>query len=83
MCACSVCRHHWREDGAKFVTSQCAGPEQRWRTRPLTPDFVPAQDPFADKTVYKDNPLDRLFIRLFTKKMAAQLSGACMPLHAP
>lgn len=33
------------------------------------------QDPFAEKTVYSDGPVDKLFIRLFTQKMADQLEG--------
>jgi hypothetical protein len=33
------------------------------------------QDPFADKTVYADGPIDKLFIKLFTQKMADQLQG--------
>lgn len=33
------------------------------------------QDPFAEKTVYNDGPVDKLFIKLFTQKMADQLDG--------
>jgi hypothetical protein len=33
------------------------------------------QDPFAEKTVYNDNMVDKLFIKLFTQKMADQLEG--------
>jgi hypothetical protein len=33
------------------------------------------QDPFAEKTVYNDGPIDKLFIKLFTQKMADQLEG--------
>lgn len=33
------------------------------------------QDPFAEKTVYNDGPVDRMFIKLFTQKMADQLDG--------
>lgn len=33
------------------------------------------QDPFAEKTVYNDGPVDKLFIKLFTQKMADQLEG--------
>lgn len=35
----------------------------------------PPQDPFAEKTVYNDGPIDKLFIKLFTQKMADQLEG--------
>lgn len=33
------------------------------------------QDPFAERTVYNDGPVDKLFIKLFTQKMADQLEG--------
>jgi hypothetical protein len=33
------------------------------------------QDPFAEKTIYNDGPIDKLFIKLFTQKMADQLEG--------
>ena len=32
-------------------------------------------DPFATKTVYNDGFVDKLFIKLFSQKMAAQLPG--------
>jgi hypothetical protein len=31
------------------------------------------KDPFAERTVYKDSPLEQMFIRLFTSKIADQL----------
>lgn len=37
------------------------------------------KDPFAEKTVYNDNMVDKLFIRLFTQKMADQLEGVDVP----
>jgi len=41
----------------------------------------PAQkkDPFAERTVYNDNFLDLLFIKIYTKKIAAQLDGVYVP----
>lgn len=36
---------------------------------------VLVQDPFAEKTVYQDGPVDKMFIKLFTQKMADQLEG--------
>ncbi len=36
------------------------------------------QDPFAERTVYKDNFLDKLFIKLYSRKMAALLPGTCI-----
>lgn len=40
------------------------------------------QDPFAEKTVYNDGPVDKLFIRLFTQKMADQLEGEWTVQHS-
>ncbi|GLI66286.1 hypothetical protein VaNZ11_010047 [Volvox africanus] len=37
------------------------------------------KDPFAEKTTYNDNPLDKLFIKLYSKKMADQLQGVTVP----
>jgi hypothetical protein len=34
------------------------------------------QDPFAEKTVYNDNAIDKFFIKLYSQKMADQLTGA-------
>lgn len=31
------------------------------------------QDPFAERTIYNDSPLEKVFIRLFTQKIADQL----------
>ena len=31
------------------------------------------QDPFQDKTIYHDNLIDKLFVRIFASKMAEQL----------
>ncbi|KXZ52473.1 hypothetical protein GPECTOR_9g517 [Gonium pectorale] len=39
------------------------------------------KDPFAEKTVYNDNFLDKLFIKLYSKKMADQLQGVEVPEH--
>jgi hypothetical protein len=42
------------------------------------------QDPFAEKTVYNDGPIDKLFIKLFTQKMADQLEGeSTLPSSRP
>ncbi|KAG2485709.1 hypothetical protein HYH03_015593 [Edaphochlamys debaryana] len=43
------------------------------------PAQVPPKDPFAEKTVYKDNFFDLLFIKLYSKKMADQLQGVYVP----
>ncbi|GIL90818.1 hypothetical protein Vretimale_16791 [Volvox reticuliferus] len=37
------------------------------------------KDPFAEKTTYNDNFLDKLFIKLYSKKMADQLPGVTVP----
>jgi hypothetical protein len=37
------------------------------------------QDPFADKTTYNDSPVDKVFIKLFTQKMADQLGPGAGP----
>jgi len=45
---------------------------------PASPPAHGAQgqkDPFAERTVYNDNYFDRLFIKIYTKKIAAQLNG--------
>lgn len=51
-------------------------------THPHTQRQPPAADPFADKTVYRDNALDKFFIKLYSDKMAAQLSGVSVPQEA-
>jgi hypothetical protein len=43
-------------------------------TEARNPQAVP-KDPFAEKTQYKDNFFDRLFIKIYTNKIASQLNG--------
>jgi hypothetical protein len=40
------------------------------------------QDPFAEKTVYHDNAIDKFFIKLYSQKMADQLNGAAAARRA-
>eukprot|EP00877_Chromochloris_zofingiensis_P008838 jgi/Chrzof1/4207/Cz14g03040.t1 len=40
------------------------------------------QDPFAEKTVYNDNAIDKFFIKLYSQKMADQLDGVSVPKEA-
>ncbi|GFR45906.1 hypothetical protein Agub_g7362 [Astrephomene gubernaculifera] len=46
------------------------------------PSAQAKKDPFAEKTVYNDNLLDKFFIKLYSKKMADQLSGVGVPDNA-
>lgn len=43
---------------------------------------APPKDPFAEKTVYNDNWLDKLFIKLYSKKLAAQMQNVTVPDNA-
>eukprot|EP00195_Chlamydomonas_chlamydogama_P006760 CAMPEP_0202905838 /NCGR_PEP_ID=MMETSP1392-20130828/36247_1 /ASSEMBLY_ACC=CAM_ASM_000868 /TAXON_ID=225041 /ORGANISM="Chlamydomonas chlamydogama, Strain SAG 11-48b" /LENGTH=270 /DNA_ID=CAMNT_0049594119 /DNA_START=48 /DNA_END=860 /DNA_ORIENTATION=- len=44
------------------------------------PQGSPAKDPFAEKTVYRDGPVDLTFIKLYSQKMAAQLINVRVPV---
>ncbi|KAI8472878.1 MAG: hypothetical protein J3K34DRAFT_412763 [Monoraphidium minutum] len=40
------------------------------------------KDPFAEKTTYYDNAIDKFFIKLYSQKMADQLDGVPVPADA-
>jgi hypothetical protein len=46
---------------------------------PFSPPAAPPVDPFAEKTVYKDNLFDKAMIYYFSNVMSKQLGGACLP----
>lgn len=61
--------------GGACVVVDSARPTPCFSPSSRPPSLCHHQDPFAERTTYNDNAVDRFFIKLYSQKMADQLDG--------
>lgn len=68
-------RPAWAANGRRSAAPPRAAASGGSAADPWTPPADPSKDPFAKKTVYKDNVFDRAMIWYFSSVMSKQLGG--------